>query len=234
MKIPFCLIFIFFPAIISAADVFPGSTLHASNSENSRDSPNKTFILSFIQEAENTYFAAIIYNGIPVWKAGGDPGGAVNSSAALRFLPDGNLQLVYTSTGFLVWQSNTAGREVSTGKLDDSGNFILRNGSIQIWTTFDNPSDTILPGQNFTVNHVLRSDYIRFASNTNLTSPSLVLQQPVGIFSLFDPMLSSPLTMARSSDYGEVTDDSIRFVKLESDGNLRTYSSARINGSGNC
>lgn len=104
MKIPymqmFCLIFIFFPTVISAADVSPGSTLYASNPQNSWDSPNGTFSLSFIQESENVYFAAIIYNGIPVWKAGGDPGGAVNSSAALRFLPDGNLQLVYTSTGW--------------------------------------------------------------------------------------------------------------------------------------
>ncbi|CAA3012939.1 G-type lectin S-receptor-like serine threonine-kinase At1g34300 [Olea europaea subsp. europaea] len=234
MKISFCLIFIFFPAVILAADVFPGSTIYASNSENSWDSPNKTFSLSFIRVSENTYFAAMIYNGIPVWKAGGDPGGAVNSSAALHFVSDGNLQLIYTSTacdvflslqGFLVWQSNTAGRGISTGTLDDSGNFILRNGSIQIWTTFDNPTDTILPGQNFTVNHVLRSglysfrllssgnmtlqwnDSIVYYSssdingslvNTHLTSPSLGLQQP-----------------------------------LESDGNLRIYSSAGISGSGN-
>ncbi|CAA2996268.1 G-type lectin S-receptor-like serine/threonine-protein kinase At1g34300 [Olea europaea var. sylvestris] len=264
MKIPymqmFCLIFIFFPTVISAADVSPGSTLYASNPQNSWDSTNGTFSLSFIQESENVYFAAIIYNGIPVWKAGGDPGGAVNSSAALRFLPDGNLQLVYTSTGFQVWQSNTAGRGVSMGALDDSGNFILRNRSGPVWTTFDNPTDTILPGQNFTVNQVLRSglysfrlsmsgnmtlrwnDTIEYYSssglngssvNSSLTSPSLGLQQPVGIFSLFDPTLSSPLIMARSNDYGEVTDDSIRFVKLDNDGNLRTYSSARNSGSGN-
>ncbi|KAL2497296.1 G-type lectin S-receptor-like serine/threonine-protein kinase [Abeliophyllum distichum] len=265
MKIPFmqmfCLIFIFFPTLILAADVFPGTTLYASNLENSWDSANKTFSLSFIKEAENIYFAAIIYTGIPVWKAGGDPGGAVNSSAALRFLPDGNLQLVYAPTGSLVWQSNTAGRGVSTATLDDTGNFILKNGSnIPIWTTFDNPTDTILPGQNFTVNNVLRSGLYSFrlltsgnmtlrwndsivyysssginssSTNMNLTSPSLGLQQPVGIFSLFDPTISSPLIMARSNDYGEVTADSIRFVKLENDGNLRMYSSAKNSGSGN-
>ncbi|KAL2520088.1 G-type lectin S-receptor-like serine/threonine-protein kinase [Forsythia ovata] len=267
MKIPcmqmFCLIFIFFPTVILAADVFPGSTLYASNPENSWDSPNKTFLLSFIQEAENFYFAAIIYNGIPVWKAGGDPRGAVNSSAALRFLPDGNLQLVNGPTGSLVWQSNTAGRGVSTATLDDTGNFILKNGSnIPIWTTFDNPTDTILPGQNFTVNNVLRSGLYSFrlltsgnmtlqwndsivyysssginssSTNTSLTSPSLGLQQPVGIFSLFDPTISnsSPLIMARSNDYGENPADTIRFVKLENDGNLRMYSSAKSSTSGN-
>ncbi|KAL0438003.1 UNVERIFIED_CONTAM: G-type lectin S-receptor-like serine/threonine-protein kinase [Sesamum latifolium] len=255
----FLLLFILFSAVsVVADDISPGSSLYASNPEQSWNSPNNSFSLSFIQESENTYFAAIIYNGIPIWKAGGDPGGAVDSSAALRFLQDGNLQLVVGSTGSLVWQSNTSGLGITSASLEDSGNFILKNGSFPIWTTFDNPTDTILPGQNFTVDHVLRcglysfrllrsgeialrwndsivyytSSGINTTGSLNLTSPSLRMQ-PVGIFSLFDPSLvGEPIIMARDIDYGEVSDNTLRFVKLDCDGNMRIYSSAMSSGRG--
>ncbi|KAI3464429.1 hypothetical protein Pfo_021092 [Paulownia fortunei] len=262
MRLPllsmFLLLFILFSAITIIADeISPGSTLYASNPQQSWNSPNRSFSLSFIQESENTYFAAITYNGNPIWKAGGDPGGAVDSSGTLRFLPNGNLQLVTGPTGSLVWQSNTSGLDINSASLDDSGNFVLRNGNFSLWTTFDNPTDTILPGQNFTVDHVLRCGLYSFrllssgqialqwnnsvqyyttsgintTSNLNLTSPSLGMQ-PVGIFSLFDPSLSSPLIMARGNDYGEVSDNNLRFVKLDCDGNMRIYSSAMSSGRG--
>ncbi|KZV50928.1 G-type lectin S-receptor-like serine/threonine-protein kinase [Dorcoceras hygrometricum] len=216
-------------------------------------------VLSFIQESENTYFAAITYNGIPVWKAGGDPGGAVDSSANLRFLPSGDLQLLTSSTsGSIVWRSNTSGLGITVAFLDDSGNFVLSNGVIPMWTTFDNPTDTILPGQNFTVNHVLRSGLYSFRllrsgnitlqwnetvyygsspldapSNLTVKAPSLGMQ-PVGILQLFDPLFSrNPLIIARDNDYGEIHDATLRFVKLDSDGNLRIYSSSMSSGSGN-
>ncbi|KAL2231926.1 G-type lectin S-receptor-like serine/threonine-protein kinase At1g34300 [Sesamum indicum] len=253
----FLLLFILLSAVsVVADDISPGSTLYASNPEQSWNSPNNSFSLSFIQESENTYFAAIIYNGNPIWKAGGDPGGAVDSSAALRFLPDGNLQLVAGSTGSLVWQSGTSGLGITSASLEDSGNFVLKNGSFPIWTTFDNPTDTILPGQNFTVDHVLRcglysfrllrsgvalqwndsivyytSSGINTTGSLNLTSPSLGMQ-PVGIFSLYDPLLLTPVIMARDIDYGEVIDNTLRFVKLDCDGNMRIYSSAMSSGRG--
>ncbi|KAG8378369.1 hypothetical protein BUALT_Bualt08G0130300 [Buddleja alternifolia] len=245
---------------VIADDVFPGSTLYASNLQQSWNSPNRSFTLSFIQESENTYFASISYNGIPIWRAGGDRGGAVDSSAALRFLATGNLELVNGPSGSIVWQSNTSGLGVTTAALDDSGNFILRNGSFPIWTTFDHPTDTILPGQNFTVNHVLRCGSYSFHlsntgeislrwnnsivyytssginatdnSNLTLTSPSLSMQS-VGLFSLFDQMLSSPIIMARDNDYGQVSNNSLRFVQLDCDGNMRIYSSSLNNGRGN-
>ncbi|XP_075497068.1 G-type lectin S-receptor-like serine/threonine-protein kinase At1g34300 [Primulina tabacum] len=241
-------------------DVSPGLSLYASAPDRSWTSPNKTFMLSFIQESENIYFAAITYNGIPVWKAGGDPGGAVDSSATLRFLPSGDLQLLTSSTGgSIVWRSNTSGLGITVASLGDSGNFVLKNGDIPMWTTFDNPTDTILTGQNFTVNHVLRSGLYSFRllrsgnitlrwndtvyyyssspmdapSNYTVKSPSIGMQ-PEGIFQLFDPLFpSNPRLIARDNDYGEIRDGTLRFVKLDSDGNLRIYSSSLSSGSGN-
>ncbi|CAH1443167.1 unnamed protein product [Lactuca virosa] len=232
----------------AAADIRPGQSLSAANPNEKWNSPNQTFSLGFISETPDAHFAAITYNNISVWKAGGDAGVA-DSTASLTFLPDGNLRLVNGSSGSVVWQSNTAGRGVTVAALDDSGNFVLRNGSVSVWSTFDNPSDTILPGQNFTVNNVLRSGLYSFrlvnsgnltlrwndsivywtlglnsSINTNLTSPSLGLQ-PIGILSLSDPMLSTSVIMAYSSDYAEGP-DIFRFTKLDNDGNLRIYSSS--------
>ncbi|KAI8002175.1 G-type lectin S-receptor-like serine/threonine-protein kinase [Camellia lanceoleosa] len=247
--------FLFFFIIISAAaaDISPGSTLKASNPNHTWTSPNTTFSLSFISDDGAAFFAAITYNGIPIWIAGAsDPGGgASDSSASLQFLADGNLRLVNgSSSSAVVWQSNTAGRGVSSAALHDSGNFVLRNATVSVWSTFDNPTDTILPSQNFTINKVLRSGLYSFSllssgnltlkwSNTilywnfglnssfhsNLTSPNLVLQS-IGALSLHDQSLSSPVAMVYSSDYAEGS-DIIRFLKLENDGNLRIYSSVK-------
>ncbi|XP_057793485.1 G-type lectin S-receptor-like serine/threonine-protein kinase At1g34300 [Salvia miltiorrhiza] len=249
---------LFSAAAIVAQDILPGSTLHASNPQQSWTSPNKSFTLSFIHESDNAYFAAITYNGVPIWRAGGDPGGSVNSSAELRFLQDGNLQLVVVAgpTTSLVWQSNTSGQGIDSASLDNSGNFMLKNGNVPIWTTFDNPTDTIMPEQNFTVGDVLRCGFYSFhllssgrislrwnssveyytyaginVTNTlNVSSPSLAMQS-VGILSLLDPLFTNDVFMARGSDYGP-SDDTLRFVKLDCDGNMRMYSSSLSDGVG--
>ncbi|GER27475.1 serine/threonine-protein kinase [Striga asiatica] len=240
---------------INADEIPPGSTLYASNPQQSWVSPNRSFALSFIRTSDGRYSAAVTYNGFPIWKAGGDPGGAVNSSAELRFLPDGDLLLVAGPAEFPVWRSNTSGLGVTSASLEDTGNFILKNRrNLSVWSTFDNPTDTILPGQNFTANHVLSCGLYSFhlmrsgqialrwnntivyytssgintttTSNLNLTSPSLTVQQG-GIFSLSDPtLLTGPLIMARSNRYGEVS--FFNFVKLDCDGNMRMYSSSGI------
>ncbi|KAG6432675.1 hypothetical protein SASPL_104259 [Salvia splendens] len=256
----FMLFFILFSATSTAQDIPPGSTLYASNPQQSWASPNKSFTLSFIQESENAYFAAITYNSVPIWKAGGDPDGAVNSSAELRFLQDGNLQLVVVvgPTTSLVWQSNTSRQGINSASLDNSGNFMLKNGNVSVWTTFDNPTDTIVPEQNFTAGNVLRCGFYSFrllssgemslrwnnsveyytyrginvTSDLNVSSPSLAMQ-PEGILSLLDPLLSSNVFMARGSDYGDLGDGILKFVKLDCDGNMRMYSSALSDGVGN-
>ncbi|KAJ8541661.1 hypothetical protein K7X08_002477 [Anisodus acutangulus] len=255
------LIFIIFTIIITttttkAADILPGSTLLASNPNSKWSSPNNTFTLSFLQldpTNQNTYFAAISYNNIPIWKAGG----SVDSSGALRFLPNGNLQLTNGTSNDVVWSSRTANLGVSLAFLDDNGNLVLKNGTfLNIWSSFDNPTDTIVPAQSFNINHVLTSgDYsfrlgnngnlsllwndsivyynsgLNSSANVNLSSPSLRMQ-PIGILSLNDPSLSSPLNVVYSSDYAD-EGNILRFLKLDADGNLRIYSSTQGSGTQN-
>jgi serine/threonine protein kinase len=59
--------------------------------------------------------------------------------------------------------------------------------------------------------------------NVNLTSPSLGIQN-IGILSIFDLSLPSGVIMAYSNDYAE-NRETLRYLKLDGDGNLRIYSS---------
>lgn len=110
-----------------------------------------------------------------------------------------------------------------------------------------------MPGQNFTTDQVLRSGSYSFrlinsgnltlrwndsilyytqglnsSVNVSLNSPSLGIQN-IGILSIYDANLSSALIMAYSNDYAE-NRDTLRYLKLDDDGNLRIYSSDRASG----
>ncbi|KAF9612988.1 hypothetical protein IFM89_004792 [Coptis chinensis] len=252
LSIFFFIHFLFYTT--SYADIPLGSTLTPSNPNTNWTSPNNVFSVTFIPISSTnptSFSAAISFSGIPVWKAGGDFG-IVDSSARFELQLSGNLRLT-NGSGSLVWESRTSNKGISNGTLDGSGNLSLRNESVTIWSSFDNPTDTILPGQNFTTSKSLRSGLYSFllldsgnlslrwnsdviywnqALNSsfrgNLSSPGLVLQQ-TGVLQLFDSTLSVPVNMAYSSDYGEGT-DVLRFLRLDSDGNLRIYSSGRGDG----
>ncbi|KAJ4966871.1 hypothetical protein NE237_018720 [Protea cynaroides] len=238
---------------LASANIPLGTTLTPLGYPTNLTSPNATFTLGFIPIPSTnspSFAAAISYSGIPVWKAGGDSG-TVDSNGALQFLQSGNLNLV-SGNGSVIWESGTANRGITTATLDDSGNLSLKNGSDTIWSTFNNPTDTILPTQNFTTGIVLQSGVYSFnllsmgnltltwnnsivywnqplnSSFSNLTSPTLNIQS-IGTVTVNDPSFSGPAIMAYSSDYGEGT-DVLRFLKLDSDGNFRIYSSAMGSG----
>ncbi|KAK6922153.1 Bulb-type lectin domain [Dillenia turbinata] len=182
----------------------------------------------------------------------GNSSAIVDSGSTFEFSSDGNLKLL-NGSNYLVWQSNTANLGVSSASLENSGNFVLKNGGFVIWSTFENPSDSILPSQNFTVDNILRSGFYSFkvlrdgnlnltwndnivywnlglksSLSANLSFPSLGLNS-IGVLFLQDPDLSIPVDLVRSSDYGEGS-EVLRFLKLDSDGNLRIYSSVRGSG----
>lgn len=122
-----------------------------------------------------------------------------------------------------------------------------------VWSTFDNPTDTIVQSQNFTTGMELSSgvytfsltkignmtlqwnkDIVYWSSglnatvSTNLSNPRLELQS-IGTLSLYDDNLSGSVIRAYGSDYTE-TGDILRFLRLDSDGNLRIYSSSKGSG----
>ncbi|XP_050366587.1 G-type lectin S-receptor-like serine/threonine-protein kinase At1g34300 [Argentina anserina] len=252
----FCHLFLTKPISAAAATIPLASSLFASNPNKTWSSPDSSFSFGFFPSDPPTFppsfTAAVAYSGgLPIWSAGP----SVDSAGALHFLSSGALRLVDGSNR-TVWDSNTAGRGVSSAQIDDSGNLVLRNATAAVWSSFDNPTDTIVPSQNFTVAKVLRSGVYTFkliengnltllwndtivywnqglnssvTSNTpNLTSPSLELQR-IGILTISDPKLATAAIVAYSNDYAEAG-DILRFLRLESDGNVRIYSSAKGSG----
>ncbi|KAK6939796.1 Protein kinase domain [Dillenia turbinata] len=255
MTVQFLFIILIFLFTSVSADISPGSTLRASNPNINWTSPDGTVSLGFIPISSSnptSYSLSISYSSIPIWSAGG-PSTEVDSNSVLQFTASGNLQLL-NGSDYVIWQSNTSNLNISSASLKDTGEFVLlRNGNISAWSTFENPTDTILPSQNFTLGKTLSSGLYSFSLlrsgnltltwndsivywtmglnssvNVTLTSPSLGFQS-IGILSLYDQRLSVPYIMAYSSDYAEGS-DILRFVKLDSDGNLRMYSSAEGTG----
>ncbi|XWS15354.1 hypothetical protein CRYUN_Cryun35bG0089400 [Craigia yunnanensis] len=239
-----------FFSVPSSATIILGSTLYASTTNQSWSSPNSTFSISFISTGSNSYIASITYSGgVQIWTAGSN----VDSGGALQLLHNGALRLI-NGSGTTLWDSGTANRGVSYASLEDSGELrLLNNASVAVWSSFDNPTDTILPSQNFTIGKVLRSGLYSFSLlrsgnltlrwnetvvywnkglflslRPNLTTASLMLQ-PIGILSVFEPSLTNGEIVAYSSDYAEGS-DILRFLRLDNDGNLRIYSSARGSG----
>ncbi|KAF7820038.1 G-type lectin S-receptor-like serine/threonine-protein kinase [Senna tora] len=251
---PLLLSAVFLAAISAAATISPGSTLLASNTNQTWSSPSNIFSLHFLpsnpQTSPPSFYAAIVYSGgTPViWSAG-----TVDSAGSLQFLSTGVLHLV-NGSGSIVWDSGTSNRGVSSASLQDDGSLVLSNATSTVWSTFDHPTDTIVPSQNFTTGMVLRSGSYSFnllstgnltlkwndstvywnqglnaTVNASLASPVLGLQS-IGLLQISDSNLKSPAVVAYSSDYAEAG-DILRYLKLESDGNLRIYSSSRSSGS---
>ena len=248
--------FLLLPTIsvaILTKQIQPGSTLYASNTTQTWSSPNNTFSLTFIPlnppTSPPSYLASIVFSGgIPVWSAGTTP---LDSNASFQFHPTGNL-LLLNGTGHTIWDSATANLGISSASLDDYGNLVLANGTLPVWSSFNHPTNTLLPSQNFTTQQVLRNGLYSFSLhsygnitlkwnndsivywnqglNKNLTSPTLGLQSN-GTLSVYDTtIVPRGVVMAYSNDHGEGS-DILRFLRLDEDGNLRMYSSVR--GSGN-
>ncbi|CAK7323599.1 unnamed protein product [Dovyalis caffra] len=234
----------------STANIKPGSSLYASNRSQTWSSPTNTFFLGFTQLGPTSYTVSISYGtaGVPIWTTVSVVGGTasaavVDSAGEFQFLRNGNLRLINGSDA-TVWTSNTANLGVTSASLHDSGTLVLTAGSINAWSSFENPTDTLVPSQNLTVNQTLRSGVYSFRllsngnisltwedsvvywnqrlSALNLTSPSLQLQ-PNGILTLSDASMRRTENVAFANDYGE-GGDIMRFLRLTSDGNLRMYS----------
>ncbi|MCL7027964.1 hypothetical protein MKW94_026420 [Papaver nudicaule] len=244
---------------VSSTDIELGATLTPNNNQNNWNSSKNTFSLGFIPINDSSFFAfGISFSNVLVWKAGGDDAHAINldSDSRFEFLHNGNLRLINSVSNRILWQSNTANKGITVATLDESGNLSLKNASnIPVWSTFDNPTNTILPTQYFTTDKILKSGAYSFnllksgnltlswntetvywnkglnpsVDSTNLIAPYLGLLQ-TGVFRLFDRTLSSPVTIASTGDYGEGSTDTLRFLRLDSDGNLRIYTSVKGSG----
>ncbi|KAF5204498.1 G-type lectin S-receptor-like serine/threonine-protein kinase LECRK3 [Thalictrum thalictroides] len=131
-------------------DISLGSSLFASNEDSSwTTSPSGNFAFGFQPIGTKGYLLSIWFNKIPektiVWSANGD--NLVHSGSKVELTKDGKLML-YDSQGHGIWKAEPANSGAAYASLLDTGNLVIRSReSINIWESFDVPTDTILPTQ---------------------------------------------------------------------------------------
>jgi len=114
-----------------------------------KPSPSGDFAFGFLPLETNTslFLLAVWFYKISdrtvVWTANGD--NPVTNQSKAELTPDGQFSLK-ESTGQEIWNANVS--SATSASMLDTGNFILSNADTgTIWQSFDNPTDTILPGQ---------------------------------------------------------------------------------------
>ncbi|CAN0900487.1 G-type lectin S-receptor-like serine/threonine-protein kinase SD2-5 [Linum grandiflorum] len=134
-------------------------------------SQNSTFGFGFYTTLDDHLFVLVIVHtksGKAVWTA--NRGLLVNHSDKFVFDLSGNASLHRGEA--VVWTSNTGGRNgerVDSMELMESGNLVLLGGDDKrrvLWESFRHPTDTLLPGQEFTQEMALKS----FPNKNNLSS----------------------------------------------------------------
>ncbi|EOA15342.1 hypothetical protein CARUB_v10004135mg [Capsella rubella] len=139
-----------------------GESLTTSESSSWR-SPSGDFALGFRKITPNDGFTLSIWfdkisNKTIVWHAQ-----AVNTTTGL--VPNGSKVTLTKDEGLVItdpggqelWRSLSGG-SVSRGRMTDEGNFVLfRDADEVMWSSFENPTDTLLPNQNIEVGQNLSS-----------------------------------------------------------------------------
>nr|GMD98357.1 G-type lectin S-receptor-like serine/threonine-protein kinase At1g67520 [Ipomoea batatas] len=169
----FLLILCSLPSIASSSQSDTLKKGDALNSSALLVSANNNFTLGFFTpEGTNRTYLAIQCRACdssdPVWIGNRETPLPTNSSATLQIDASGRLLILTHDEGqgnsYLLSPKQTS-RNV-TATLLDSGNFVLRevnSDGEELWSSFDHPTDTLLPGMKLGVNH-------RTGRNWSLTS----------------------------------------------------------------
>ncbi|GKV42664.1 hypothetical protein SLEP1_g50042 [Rubroshorea leprosula] len=169
-------------------NVSVGDFLHADDRNVTWKSPSGDFELGFHRapDQQDRFLLAIWFAQIPnktiVWSANGDNPVEIKSRIELT----SNGLVLRAPSGMELWWSNSTQDGtgvVSHAAMLDTGNFVITGrNSDNIWESFQNPTDTILPGQELSLNSTLSSafsatSYKKGRFQLRFTSESLVLNQ---------------------------------------------------------
>ncbi|PIM97164.1 Non-specific serine/threonine protein kinase [Handroanthus impetiginosus] len=135
-------------------------------------SSNGTFEMGFFRpdNSKNRFFGIwykVISTGTVVWVANRDS--PLNDmSGALTLTQDGNLIVLNTANGNVLWSSwgnYTSSIRNPVAQLLESGNLVIRDENDEnpgnfLWQSFDHPSDTVLPGMKMGKNLVTGLDRV--------------------------------------------------------------------------
>ncbi|XVE68853.1 hypothetical protein DITRI_Ditri09bG0103000 [Diplodiscus trichospermus] len=139
-----------------------GSSITAANDNSSWISPSGVFAFGFQQIGNDQMFLlAIWFNNIPdktiVWSANRE--NLVQPGSKIELTSDGHFVLS-DPRGRVVWTAPLAGTGVAYAAMLDTGNFVLASeDSANLWQSFEHPTDTILPTQQFNLGNKLVASY---------------------------------------------------------------------------
>ncbi|XP_049376347.1 G-type lectin S-receptor-like serine/threonine-protein kinase LECRK2 [Solanum stenotomum] len=153
----------------SYQNVSLGSSLTTSDVTSFWSSPSDEFALGFQKIGnESRYLLAIWFNKITdktiVWSA--NRNNLALDGSKVQLSADGRLVLT-DPNGQEMWARGMANDQLAYGAMLDNGNFVLATSSSDtLWQSFNEPTDTILPGQVLNQDNSLVSSF----SDTNVSS----------------------------------------------------------------
>ncbi|TVU22782.1 hypothetical protein EJB05_32500, partial [Eragrostis curvula] len=186
-----------------------------------------------------------------VWSA--NRGHLVRENATLSFTASGDLQL-WDIDGGLVWSTGTSELSVARMTVTKSGNLVLFNhNNMPVWQSFDNPTDSLLPGQPLVEGMRLRPNVS--ATNWTISNQLYITIRADGLYAFAEsspPQLYYQKTVTQAGNrktYMTVTNGSLvifasststvaetnmmsdqigmTYIRLESDGHLKKYQYVR-------
>jgi hypothetical protein len=207
-----CLLFLVilpqpFPATAeSYKNITPGLSLTASSND-SWQSPSGEFAFGFQQVADDGFLLAIWFNKIPektiVWSA--NRNNLMQRGDKVKLMEDGQLVLYNDRKGKQIWRADTAGSRVAYAAMLDSGNFVLaRHDSVNLWESFREPTDTLLPTQTFSQGSKLVAGYSSMNSSTGRYQFTLQSDGNLVLYTLAFPLdsVNSPYWSSKTEGNG--------------------------------
>ncbi|XP_057727753.1 G-type lectin S-receptor-like serine/threonine-protein kinase LECRK2 [Arachis stenosperma] len=147
--------FVITPIITAIPDCINPSNALSTQSSSPWTSPSKDFAFGFqfVQFKDPRYVPLLsIYftkspNNTIVWYA--KPNQEIPVGSSINITNNG--LVIYNPKGSEIWsRPEKKDKRVTCASMKDNGNFVLKDkdGNI-VWESFEEPSDTLLPGQNF-------------------------------------------------------------------------------------
>ncbi|CAL5051243.1 unnamed protein product [Urochloa decumbens] len=225
-------------------------------------SPNGAFSCGFYKVATNAFTFSIWFSRSAektvAWTANRDA--PVNGNGSrIVFQKSGSLDLL-DYDGTVVWSTNTAAIHADSAALLDTGSLVIKDqGGNPLWSSFNSPTDTLLPSQSMASNTrlvsasakgLLSSGFYTFYFDSNYTS-SLIYNRKNEISTTYWPTHNrSWANNGNRNQYcgldskgafvagdqlkfeaSDLGDDIMRRLTLDYDGNLRMYSLNMMTGS---
>jgi hypothetical protein len=144
------------------SNISSGLFLTAASDNLPWTSPSGEFAFGFQQVGDAGYLLAIWFNKIPertiVWSANRND--LVQGGSRVQLTRDGELVL-NDQSGRTIWSPVFGGSGAAYAAMLDTGNFVLASqAGANLWQSFDEPTDTLLPTQNLNLGAQLIAPYL--------------------------------------------------------------------------